>query len=153
LSQISSISCVSGGSIIGAWLARMIHLGQQGGTDGLHLEGDVYRNWNSLEDGFFAFVQRDARSVPILSRFEFWRWTLHRLQKHYDGWLGGMKLRDLPATPFFIFCATDLVYANCWACTKLGIGDYLAGYVTPPPESWTVGKAVAVSSCFPPVFA
>ena len=159
LSQVESISCVSGGSIIGAWHARMICLGQKGGSDGLHLgSNNVYTNWDKLEEGLFAFVRRDIRSLPVLAQIQFWQWGRagpggRLLQQYYDQWLGGMKLRELPDKPYFIFCATDLIYANCWASTQLGVGDYMAGYVTKPPEKWTVGKAVTVSSCFPPVFA
>jgi NTE family protein len=32
------------------------------------------------------------------------------------------------------------------------VGDYRLGYVSPPPADWDVARAVAASSCFPPIF-
>ena len=32
------------------------------------------------------------------------------------------------------------------------VGDYRLGYLSPPPADWSVARAVAASSCFPPIF-
>ena len=33
------------------------------------------------------------------------------------------------------------------------VGDYMAGYLKRYPDDWALGRAVAASSCFPPVFS
>lgn len=62
-----------------------------------------------------------------------------------------MRLAELPERPRFIFCSTDMAYGVNWIFTRDLIGDYKVGYAITPAE-WTVGRAVAASSCFPPVF-
>jgi NTE family protein len=39
-----------------------------------------------------------------------------------------------------------------WEFARDRVGDYQVGYVTPPPTDWPLARAVAASSCFPPVF-
>jgi NTE family protein len=39
-----------------------------------------------------------------------------------------------------------------WVFERDRAGDYLIGYLIPPPEDWSLARAVAASSCFPPVF-
>jgi NTE family protein len=61
------------------------------------------------------------------------------------------SLLELPSQPAFIFCATDLVFGVNWRYSRASVGDYMAGSCT-PPSSLLVARAVAASSCFPPVF-
>ncbi len=51
----------------------------------------------------------------------------------------------------FVLCATDLAFGVNWEFRRAKVGDYQAGYFKPPPD-WSLGLAVAASSCFPPVF-
>jgi NTE family protein len=51
-----------------------------------------------------------------------------------------------------VFCATDMVFGVSWVFERRRVGSYQAGYLVPAPH-WPVAKAVAASSCFPPVFA
>jgi NTE family protein len=39
-----------------------------------------------------------------------------------------------------------------WVFERSRMGDYRAGYAAPPPADWPLARAVAASSCFPPVF-
>jgi NTE family protein len=65
--------------------------------------------------------------------------------------LTSLTLSELPELPRFIFSATDMTFGTNWIFERDRIGNFLAGYGSPPPE-WTVARAVAASSCFPPVF-
>ena len=38
-----------------------------------------------------------------------------------------------------------------WEFKGMKVGDYQVGYIK-PPKSWSIGLAVAASSCFPPFF-
>jgi NTE family protein len=66
--------------------------------------------------------------------------------------LTNLTLPDLPENPAFVFCATDMVFGVSWVFERRRVGSYQAGYLVPAPH-WPVAKAVAASSCFPPVFA
>jgi NTE family protein len=44
-----------------------------------------------------------------------------------------------------------MVFGVNWIFRKDQIGDYQAGYVRPAPD-WPLARAVAASSCFPPIF-
>ena len=63
-----------------------------------------------------------------------------------------LKLTELPDHPTFAFSATDMAFGVNWVFTKHQVGDYRAGYLRPAPP-WPVARAVAASSCFPPIFS
>jgi NTE family protein len=60
-------------------------------------------------------------------------------------------LDQLPDHPSFVFCAADLTYGANWVFEKARVGDYQAGYRKPAPPL-PVARAVAASSCCPPMF-
>jgi predicted acylesterase/phospholipase RssA len=78
--------------------------------------------------------------------------TVESLAQVYEKKLTDLKLCQLPQRPRFIFCATDMAFGVNWVFERDQAGDYQIGYVLPPPADWTVARAVAASSCFPPVF-
>ena len=61
-------------------------------------------------------------------------------------------LASLPERPRFVFCATDLCFGVNFVLSAERVGDYRLGYLSPPPADWHVARAVAASSCFPPIF-
>jgi NTE family protein len=73
------------------------------------------------------------------------------LANTYQKRLTPLALRQLPDVPRFILCATDMAYGVNWVFERARMGDYQAGYME-PPVTWPLGRAVAASSCFPPVF-
>ena len=156
LSQVDTISSVSGGSIVSAHLAQRTHDWPEG--------GDVIADWdNRIEKPVRAFTRKNLRTWPIAKRLLPWNWlrrstAIEALQRSYDRQLRGLSLTNLPAHPRFIFCATDMVFGVNWVFDsglhdgqKGRLGDYQAGYLSPSP-AWPVARAVAASSCFPPVF-
>lgn len=149
LSQVTTVSGVSGGSIVAAHLAQRLRPWPAMGT--------AAADWDATIAGpFRAFASRNIRTWPLLNRLLPWRWfhrstAVETLAAIYDESLTSLALRDLPETPRFIFCATDMVYGVNWIFERRRMGDYQAGYMAPPAE-WSVARAVAASSCFPPVF-
>jgi len=73
------------------------------------------------------------------------------LAHRYEDEITDMTLNALPDHPDFIFCATDMAFGVPWVFAKARVGDALAGFIRPAP-AWPVARAVAASSCFPPVF-
>ncbi len=149
--QLRTVSSVSGGSISSAFLALgfgwpLTHVVPTG-------------EWNAKFAGpLRTFTRQDIRTGAFFRSFLPGKTAVTELAKSYDealrrlsGEPAPVKLSVVPRRPEFIFCATDLSFGVNWESTARRIGDYQAGYV-PTPDSWTVGLAVAASSCFPPVF-
>jgi NTE family protein len=103
-------------------------------------------------------VQNNLRTGPLLKRFLLpWNWfrpsvPVQALEAAYHEHLTGLLLTDLPERPAFVFCATDMVFGVSWVFERRRVGSYQAGYLIPAPD-WPVARAVAASSCFPPVFS
>jgi NTE family protein len=149
LSQVDTISSVSGGSILSAHLAARV--------DPWPARGQVYADWDKkVAEPFYQFVSQDIRTGPVLKRLLPWNWfrattQVKALAANYRRLLTAQTLHELPQHPRFTFCATDLVFGVNWIFERERVGDYQAGYLAPAP-SWPVADAVAASSCVPPVF-
>lgn len=149
LSRITTVSSVSGGSIMSAFLA-----------DRLQPWPDDGASFGAFETAVAVPMKRLAgkniRTWPIAKRLLPWNLLNSQVQvqalaETYRRQVTRLNLRDLPALPKFVYCATDLPYAVNWVFEGDRMGDYQAGYQTPPAD-WPLALAVAASSCFPPVF-
>jgi predicted acylesterase/phospholipase RssA len=153
LRKVDTIVSVSGGSILAAFLAKFIRDTNEWPV----APGD----WQERISGpFQRLASRDLRTWALVSKY----WNVgvagHRvriLERTYDRYLtGGMRLADLPVRPEFRFCASDLHLGVPWIFSKEKVGNSLRGYLDPRQRgqgsAWTLARAVAASSCFPPVF-
>lgn len=143
LPNLTTVSSVSGGSILNGFLASRLD--------------------TSLSNGITDFDNSTSKKVRQFCSLDIRRWLgleavipgTHNssgLAKQYDEHLTfGKLLTNIPATPRHIFCSTDLAYGVNWMFKKLQCGDYEAGFQDTPAD-WLVSTAVAASSCFPPVF-
>ena len=150
LSTVDTISAVSGGSIVAAHLANYVEKWPEVGV--------TVPDWeNKVAVPFRAFVGRNLRTWPLLKRFLLpWNWSkstvaVETLAERYWQRLTRLRLGELPDRPRFIFSATDMTFGVNWVFEKRQVGDYQAGYLRPAPN-WPVARAVAASSCFPPIF-
>src|SRR5438093_3996713 len=150
LHQIDTICSVSGGSIFAAHLATRIRWP-------LSVPVPAHE-WESLiAKPFRQFTKRDIRTGSLLKRLLPWNWLdsdveIEALTRQYNDHLTELKLAELPVRPRFILCSTDLAFGVNWVFERHRMGDYKLGYRLPPPNDWTLARAVAASSCFPPVF-
>lgn len=149
LHQIDTISSVSGGSIFAAHLATRIPWPLRG-----PLPAEEWQK--TVAAPFHEFTKRDIRTSSFFKRFVPWKWLdgdaeSDALANQYEKHLTQAKLADLPDTPRFILCSTDLAFGVNWIFEKYRMGDYKLGY-KPFPADWLLARAVAASSCFPPVF-
>jgi NTE family protein len=92
----------------------------------------------------------------MLRRLLPWNWFtsstgVESLARAYEQRLTGLRLAELPQRPAFILNATDMAFGVNWEFRRSRVGDYQAGYMVPAP-SFPLARAVAASSCFPPVF-
>jgi NTE family protein len=151
LSKVHTISSVSGGSILAAHLATNLRPWPEPGAR--------FERWDDVIDiPFRQFVKRNIRTGPILKRFLApWNWarpsvSVKALEACYHSYLTQLTLDQLPQRPNFVFCATDMVHGVSWVFERTRVGSYQAGYLKPAPP-WPLARAVAASSCFPPIFS
>ena len=150
LAKLATVTSVSGGSIFAACLAT-----GPAWPLAAPLSADQWtvRIARPIRD----FTKKNRRTRPILTRLLPWNWLrestgVEVLARIYEKELTAAKLRDLPLSPRFVLCATDLAFGVNWIFERGRMGDYQAGYIAPPPDDWPLARAVAASSCFPPIF-
>ena len=145
--ELRTISSVSGGSITSAQLATAMARHPQ----------EWLNRWEEfVEKPLQEFTRTNIRTKAISSRLYPWNWNkssaaVEALEKQYEKRLTNLRLRELPPSPEFAFCATELGFGVNWEFQRDQVTDYQLGQA-PTPEEWTVAKAVAASSCFPPIF-
>ncbi len=156
LHEVSLVSSVSGGSILSGFFADV--LVRSGAPD----SGEGFAEWlddvdweETVAAPFRAITARDFRTVPVLKHL-LWNWLVPGpraadLERRYQRWISNLKLGALPEHPRFVFCATDLTFGVNWEFDRDGAGDYQAGYLDEARE-WPLARAMAASSCFPPIF-
>jgi len=139
LDKIDLISCVSGGSIAGAFLALNWHDAQA--LDKL----ERYLATRSIAVGSVIGGVLD----PFHTRLDKLADTYERDLFH------GKKLGDLSEGPRIYLNSTNLATGNMFSFVAGGkgkseMGDYELGFVDAP--NFPIARAVAASSAFPPVF-
>lgn len=156
LAGVTLFSSVSGGSIVSAWLACRY-------LDTRRDAGETFAAWcdridfrAQVVEPFRGVVARDLRTWPVLATLAHnWLWPSHRiglLEAGYRAMFGERTLAELPESPAFVFCATDLTFGVNWEFSRRRVGDYLAGYLREGAAPVRLACAVAASSSFPPVF-
>ncbi|WP_363799967.1 patatin-like phospholipase family protein [Lysobacter firmicutimachus] len=155
LAGVTMFSSVSGGSIVSAWLACR-YLDTRRADESFAAWNDRIDFRAEVVEPFRAIVARDIRTVPVLATLAHnWLWPSHRialLERRYAGMFGERSLDQLPETPAFVFCATDLTFGVNWEFSRRRVGDYLVGYLRDGARRVGLACAVAASSSFPPVF-
>jgi len=148
LGRVTTISSVSGGSILSGFLAgRMLRHGWSS-------LGEIEDWKRQVEEPFLAFTGRDLRTVPVLAHLA-WNWAnpdprCRQMAARYRDRVSDARLSDLPESPRFVFLATDLTFGASYVFERERVGSYLAGYAD--PGDVRIGDAVAASASFPPVF-
>jgi NTE family protein len=158
LQKIDYLSAVSGGSILVGFLLEKFDY--EWPTNSLSL-GDWIKR---IEDPFRSLTRKDLRTIPFLS--QIWgRRPVETLVDRYAKFITPRLLSDLPEEPKIFFGATELVYRRYWTASKRCVGDPAVGW--PPLQQsqddssvpywedesyWSVARATAASSCFPPIF-
>lgn len=143
LARVGIVSAVSGGSIFAAFLLEHLAAWPVGPTTAIADE---------VEPAFVAFAAKNQRRGLVGGRL-IGRPFVETMVRHYERELSGRPLSELPTHPRYVFNATDLGFGVNWMFERERVGSYRAGYLDPATsEWWTVGRAVAASSCFPPVF-
>ncbi len=154
LSQIDTITSVSGGSIMNAQIAG--HVAKNPDAWG-NPRGPVKGFEEGIVEPMRRLSTRDIRTKAVLSKLKPWNWRNQNAQIDVlaetlsDG-TPGTRIAVLPDRPRFVFCATDVCFRGQWTAdsgTKK-VGHGLCGYA--PVGDWTIARAAAASSCLPGAF-
>ena len=155
LHRVELISSVSGGSILAGFLATTM---ASGGPVRNRLDFARWLDeidWDKVvASPFREITSHDFRSLPVISNV-LWSWALpglrvRALERRYQRRISRRTLGELPEYPAFVICATNLAFGVNWIFTRERAGDYQAGYFD--ARSWPLARAIAASSCFPPIF-
>lgn len=150
LSQVDTVSSVSGGSIAAGFLAA-------GLKEPWPVHGAALRDWEGFEDQVRRLCRKNIRTLPLLKKLLPWNWTrgdctVRDLIARYRREITPLRLAELSPIPRFVFCSTDMTYGVNWIFSRNEVGSYLAGYVK-NLDRFSVAEAIGASSCFPPVFS
>ena len=155
LNEIDVISCVSGGSLVGAFMTtRWSEMLRKGG------------DWPAFEE---VIVAPFIRVVSTHNFTQEWalRLLLVPLRKLADRTFTRTKLAaemysrlfydhktcaDLPRTPYLVINATNLQSIRAWRFTRSGMGDSRLGHAAWGDHPMTLGECTGASAAFPPVF-
>ena len=148
LAKVDTLSATSGGSILAARLATII------AKDPARTAAFTPEEWDELVEAPLRDLTREdllrgPRMLGLFARSLFQpNARAEALAKRYEELLTPLKLRELPPSPRFVFCATDFLRSVPWLFERNRIGDRQLGWALPPDDA-TLARAVAASSCFP----
>jgi NTE family protein len=155
LSRIDVVSTVSGGSILGAFMALRWDQLVQMGEDSRAFQELVEKPFRELVSGgnFIREWATRLPMVPVRKLFDkaFTRTSL-AAQLLNLWFFGDKRCSDLPMRPYLIVNATTLVSMRAWRFTRDGMGDSQIGHTSWVGSALTLGECVAASAAFPPVF-
>jgi NTE family protein len=155
LRRVDIISTVSGGSIIGAFLA--LQWGQV-----IEAGGDDAALMRLVARPFLRLVTE--RSFLAEWLIEAWRWPLRKLlDERFTRTQAAADLFgaiffdrkncvDLPDMPLLVLNSTSLQSMRSWRFTPYGLGDSRIGHALWADHPLSVGTCVGASAAFPPVF-
>ncbi|MCI0625080.1 MAG: patatin-like phospholipase family protein [Acidobacteria bacterium] len=143
LKRVTHVFSVSGGSILAAHLG----LNWSAYTSGRE---DAFQN---LSDALVRFGRDDLRG-RIIRRWALLQARASTLQRQYDAFFKGARLRELPPLPTFHFLTTSMTTGRLCAFSRDAfLVVHEDGHVASfPAEAQPIAQAVAASSAFPPLF-
>src|SRR5205814_1360065 len=105
----------------------------------------------TIVDPIVRFSHKRIDVVDALTGLLPWTSAAEEVANNYEDLMGAGTLQDLPDTPRFVFCATNLQTGVLWRFSKPYAGDYVVGRIDKPTTR--LAQAVAASSAFPPVLS
>jgi NTE family protein len=150
-SEFRTISSVSGGSLVAAAVAQGIV------TNGGAWPADL-DTWKRLVEAPMRALTRADLRTGVLARKYLLPWRFFNRDYAVEAFaarlrerLTSLRLRELPASPAFAICCTDLAFGANFVFSRDRMGSWLAGTMT-PPDDFPLALAAATNAAFPPLF-
>ncbi len=134
LARLDAISSVSGGSVFAAVLADLAI--ERGWQERIELD-----DYERLAERVRAVTATDLRTVPFL-RHVAWNWIeprprVRELERLLARHVSARRLDELPRSPRFVLCATDLTHGASWSSRAIGSAPTRpATCARRPPGRW-----------------
>jgi NTE family protein len=148
LSRVDRISSVSGGSIAAGWLATAWRTLGAPDARGVF---DTQTFKTAIVGKLLAFSREKIDVLDVVLGLLPFTSAADQAARSYRKLVGDASLRDLPDSPRFVFCSTNLQTGVLWRFSKPYAGDYVVGYI--PDPDIPLAKAMAASAAFPPVLS
>lgn len=148
LGKIATISSVSGGSIMSLCLAKVLMDAPLGA-------GGKIVGFSELVGLVRELTTYNLRRNILLKKVVPTNWgkSLPELvARELENHVTEKSLTELPRSPHFVFCATDMAFGSNWEYARDRVGDFQAGYTISKLSSIRIAHAAAASACFPPIF-
>lgn len=155
LPKVQLISAVSGGSIVGAFVALRWKDWLAAGGDGPAFDAVVLRPFRELVE------QENILRTWIGTA---WTWPFRRFRDRAFSrtramselldrrFYGNLAINELPDSPVLVLNASSLQSMRAWHFTKWGCGDSRIGHASWGDNPLSLGLCVTASAAFPPVF-
>jgi NTE family protein len=153
LERLDVLSCVSGGSILGAFLASRWDSLADRPDQVQALDQEIVQPFVRIVSTT-SFIHRWAVRVPLHSvrRLVGRAYSRTSLAADLYGDIFALpEIGALPMRPRLIINASNLLSARSWRFTREGAGDSRFGYAV-WDAPFALGAAVAASAAFPPAF-
>jgi NTE family protein len=155
LRRIDLVSTVSGGSILGAFMALKWNDVKAAGCDWNSFNRYVVQPFLDLVTNS-NFIRRWAIRLPLVPIRKLVDRTYTRTKlaaELFDrDFYEEARCDGLPTQPYLILNATSLVSIRAWRFTRDGHGDSRLGHAAWEGKPLPLGEAVGASAAFPPVF-
>jgi NTE family protein len=155
LSQIDLISTVSGGSILGAFMALKWHRVEAGESSWASFNRCIVEPFLDLVTKQ-NFIRKWAIQLPLvpIRKLTDRTYTRTKLAANLFGqtFFENHLCNELPTQPYLILNATSVVSIRAWRFTRDGLGDSRFGHASWGNKPLSLGEAAGASAAFPPVF-
>lgn len=155
LARVDVISTVSGGSVVGAFMAQRWQKIAAAGYTPLSVDEHIVRPFLEIVTRTDFIAEWAARLILLpLEKLRDHNYTRTKLAAElFDKlFFAGWTCRSLPERPYLIMNATSLASIRAWRFTRDGMGDSRIGHAAWGEHPLTIGEAAGASAAFPPVF-
>ena len=155
LDRVDVLSTVSGGSLLGGFVAlRWEEMLRKGGTPEA-FETTIVRPFLDIvtKQNFILRWTTGGWKLPF-KKYRDATFTRSKLagEIYSEMFYDGRSCADLPVRPYLVLNATSLLSMRAWRFTRSGLGDSRFGHAAWGDKPLSIGEAAGASAAFPPVF-
>ena len=155
LDRIDVLSTVSGGSLLGGFLALRWETLLQKGAAPEAFETTIVRPFLDIVTKHNFILRWMAASWKLpFKKYGDPTFTRSKLagEIYSEMFYDGRTCDELPVRPYLVLNAASLLSIRAWRFTRAGLGDSRFGHASWGVKPLLIGEAAGTSAAFPPVF-